>query len=176
MQNRALTRLLFAQGRICFFCKAPLPLTEASVEHLVARVHGGSDRDENCVACCKSLNALLGSMSLKEKIQVVLNQAGRFQCPNGAQRKVKKTEPEILPKPTKLVAERYAQVVAHLKKRGKAKPRTVPKLKNVIVALFQNKLSQHEVDAVVRQLESRRVISINQAKLTYLSRPQLPAD
>ena len=58
-----------------------------------------------------------------------------------------------------------------LKKLGKAKPRTVPRLKNVIVALFQNKLSQHEVDALVRELESRRVISINHAKLTYLSHP-----
>jgi len=38
--------------------------------------------DENCVACCKAVNALLGSMSLKEKIQVVLNQQGQFKCPN----------------------------------------------------------------------------------------------
>ena len=171
MQNGALTRLLFAQGRLCFFCKAPLPQNEASVEHLVARANGGSDQDENCVACCKSLNASLGRMSLKEKIQVVLNQTRPFECPNGAQWKVEKMAPEVLAKSTKSVAARHAQVAAHLKKLGKAKPRTVPKLKNVIVVLFQNKLSQHEVDALVRELQSRRVISINQAKLTYLSHP-----
>ena len=78
---RPLTRLLFAQGGRCFFCREPLPVTEASVEHLVARAKGGSDVDENCVACCKSLNGLLGSMSLKEKIQVFLNQKDQFQCP-----------------------------------------------------------------------------------------------
>lgn len=171
MQNAALTRLLFAQGRLCFFCKEPLPETEASVEHLVAKANGGGDQDENCVACCKSLNALLGRMSLKEKIQVVLNQTRPFECPNGAERKVEKMAPEVLANSTRVVAERHAQVAAHLKRLGKARPRTVPKLKNMIVALFQNKLSQHEVDALVRELKSQRVISINQAKLTYLSHP-----
>lgn len=38
---------------------------------------------ENCVACCKTVNTLCGSLSLKEKIQVVLNQRGKFRCPNG---------------------------------------------------------------------------------------------
>ena len=171
MQNAALTRLLFAQGRLCFFCKEPLPETEASVEHLVAKANGGGDQDENCVACCKSLNALLGSMSLKEKIQVVLNQTRPFECPNGAERKVEKMAPEVLANSTQVGAERHAQVAAHLKRLGKARPRTVAKLKNVIAALFQNKLSQHEVDALVRELKSQRVISIKQAKLTYLSHP-----
>ncbi len=67
---------------MCFFCKAPLPQSEASVEHLVASANGGGNGDENCVACCKAINALLGSMSLKEKIQLVLNQRGEFRCPN----------------------------------------------------------------------------------------------
>ena len=166
-------RLLFAQGGLCYFCKAPLPATEASVEHLLAKANGGSDRDDNCVACCKSLNALLGSMSLKEKIQVVLNQQGQFRCPNGAQIKIKKTGPAAPPKTTKIVAERYAQVLARLKQLGKAKPRTVPKLKNLIVALFQSKLSENEVDTLVAQLESGRVISIVQTKLTYLPGQEL---
>lgn len=83
MPTKPLDRLMFAQGGICFFCKKPLPKSEASVEHLVASANGGSNSDENCVACCKAVNALLGSMSLKEKIQVVLNQKGQFKCPNG---------------------------------------------------------------------------------------------
>ena len=61
---------MFVQGGLCFFCKQPLPRAEASVEHLLAGANGGSSKDENCVACCKSINALLGSMSLKEKFQV----------------------------------------------------------------------------------------------------------
>jgi len=75
---------MFAQGGRCFFCKQPLPKTEASVEHLVASANGGSNNDENRVACCKAVNALLGSMSLKEKIRVMLNQQGQFKCPNGS--------------------------------------------------------------------------------------------
>jgi hypothetical protein len=162
-----LTRLLFAQGRLCFFCRKPLPAADASVEHLVASSNGGSNRDENCVVCCKSLNALLGSMSLKEKIQVFLNQKGEFKCPNGVQKKMSKTAPQASPKATKLVAERYTQLVANLKQRGSAKPRTVAKLKSTIAALFRNELSRDEVDALVKQLQNLRIISIADSKVTY---------
>jgi HNH endonuclease len=171
MPNRPLTRLLFAQGGLCFFCSKSLPLANASVEHLVASSNGGRDQDDNCVVCCKSLNVLLGSRSLKEKIQVVLNQKGQFECPNG---KVKKASPKAtkstpkVTKATKSTAERYAQVVADLKRRGNKKPRTIVKLNNMISALFQKKLSQREVDALVQQLESQRRISIVQSKLTYI--------
>ena len=168
MPIRPLTRLLFAQGGRCFFCEEPLPANDASVEHLVARTNGGSDQDGNCVACCKSVNALLGSMSLKEKIQVVLNQKGQFKCPNGTQSKVTKTGTQASRKATKLVSERYAQVVANLKQRGKAKPGTVPKLKSTIASLFQNKVSKIQVDALVQELQSRGVISITNSKITYL--------
>ena len=166
MPIKPLTRLLFAQGGLCFFCKKPLSVNDASVEHLVASSNGGPNRDDNCVACCKSLNTLLGSMSLKEKIQVCLNQKGQFQCPNGLQKKFTKTEPQVLSKPARL-ADSYAQVVANLKRRGKAKPSTIEKLKTTISLLFQNKLSQDEVDALVQQLQSRRVIAVAGSKVTY---------
>jgi hypothetical protein len=164
---KPLTRLLFAQGGRCFFCKASLSVTDASVEHLVARANGGSDRDDNCVVCCKSLNGLLGSMSLKEKIQVFLNQKERFECPNSLQKKIMKTRPHSSQRATKLVPERYAQVVANLKQRGPAKPQTVPKLKSTIAALFHNKLSPDEVDALVQHLQSRCVIRVAGSKVTY---------
>src|SRR5574343_1892428 len=79
-----LDRLLFAQGGQCFFCRKPLPKAEASVEHLLASTNGGTNDDGNCVACCKALNHLLGSKSIKEKLQIVLNQRGNFQCPGNA--------------------------------------------------------------------------------------------
>ena len=84
MPTKPLDRLMFAQGDRCFFCNVQLPKAEASVEHLVPSSRAGSNSDDNCVACCKAMNALLGSMSLKEKIKVVLNQKGQFSCPNGA--------------------------------------------------------------------------------------------
>ena len=165
MPNKPLTRLLFVQGGLCFFCEKPLPLTEASVEHLVASSNGGTDRDENCVACCKSLNNALGSMSLKEKIQVFLKHKRPFECPNGTQKKATKTSQRKQPK---LAAERYAQVVANLKQRGKAKPGTVARLKNTIGTLFHNEsISPAEVDALVQELQTRRVISITGSKVTY---------
>lgn len=167
--NKPLTRLLFAQGGLCFFCKGPLPPAEASVEHLVAKANGGENGDGNCVACCISLNRMLGSMSLKEKIQVCLIQKGQFECPNGTQKKVKKAGPPQTPeKATKLVAaEDYERVVANLKSREGHKPGTVKALKNTIASLFQKQISHGDVVALVQQLESRRVISIAGSKVTY---------
>ena len=164
---KSLPRLLFAQGGRCFFCKESLPATDASVEHLVARANGGGNGDENCVVCCKSLNGLLGSMSLKEKIKVFLNQNGQFKCPNGLQKKVTKARPPSSQRATKSTPERYAQVVANLKQRGSAKPRTVAKLKSTIAALFLNKISAEEVDALVQQLQTRSIISVAGSKVTY---------
>ncbi len=83
MPTKPIDRLIFAQGGKCFFCKKTLSKQEASVEHLLASAHSGTNKDDNCVVCCKALNALLGSMTLKEKIQVILNQNGKFKCPNG---------------------------------------------------------------------------------------------
>lgn len=82
MTVKPLDRLLFLQGGLCFFCNAPLPRADASIEHLVALSRGGSNDDENCVACCKVINTILGSIPLKEKIRAVLNQKGKFTCPN----------------------------------------------------------------------------------------------
>lgn len=168
MSIKPLTRLLFLQGGLCFFCKKPLSETEASVEHLVASANGGSNRDDNCVACCKSLNILLGSMPLKNKIDVCLNQKGQFVCPNGVQKKIAKTKPVAPPKTMKAVPDYYTQVVANLKQRGNSKPGTVEKLKSTIASLFQKKLSAPEIDAIVQQLQSNRVISIAGAKVTYV--------
>src|SRR5436189_5013984 len=90
MPTKPLDRLMFAQGGLCFFCHKALPQGEASVEHLVASANGGANGDDNRVACCKALNALFGSMSLKEKIRLVLNQKGIFRCPNSNRKKAAK--------------------------------------------------------------------------------------
>src|SRR4051812_33187370 len=124
MPTRPLDRLTFAQGGMCFFCKAPLPKSEASVEHLVASANGGGNNDENRVACCKSVNALLGSMSLKEKFQLVLNQKGAFQCPNGngaaglGLASAKAPKIQAVAKPNE---DRFKSVLLNLVQRGKAR-------------------------------------------------------
>jgi hypothetical protein len=78
---KQLDRLLFEQGGDCFFCGNPLAKADASIEHLYAQANGGTNAEENVVACCKGLNALLGHKPLKEKFQVVLRQRGSFRCP-----------------------------------------------------------------------------------------------
>ena len=60
MATKPIDRLMFVQGGLCFFCEQPLPRSEASVEHLLASANGGKNNDDNCVACCKAVNALLG--------------------------------------------------------------------------------------------------------------------
>lgn len=156
---------MFVQGSLCFFCKQPLPKTEASVEHLLASANGGSNSDENCVACCKAVNRLLGSMSLKEKFQVVLNQKGQFKCPNGVGSKV------ATPPKTPVIAQpkndKLALVVTNLKQRGNSKPRTLKTLKSTIVSLFPSGLPESELSTIIQQLQSTKKVTVSENKVTY---------
>jgi hypothetical protein len=177
MPTKPLDRLMFAQGGLCFFCKDPLPQSEASVEHLVASANGGSNNDENCVACCKSLNALFGSMSLKEKVQLVLNQKGQFKCPNKAGTGKARTPNSLaqasLPHAAKSMKEKLAAVVADLHKRGSARPRTVKTLTSTIGALFQKQLAQHEVSSLVEQLKAQGILTVSGTKVSYELPPKV---
>ncbi len=170
MPTKPLDRLMFAQGGLCFFCKQQLPKSEASVEHLVASANGGSNNDENCVACCKAVNALLGSMSLKEKIRVVLNQKGQFKCPNGcdaskvaSKPKAKTTTPTAQTQPD----DKFSLVVANLKQRGHSRPRKLKTLSSTIASLFPKGLSEVELNTLVKQLESTGKVIITDNNVTY---------
>jgi len=170
MPTKPLDRLMFAQGGLCFFCKQPLPKSEASVEHLVASANGGTNNDENCVACCKAVNALLGSMSLKEKIQVVLNQKGQFKCPNGAD--ASKAAPKPKTKPAALPGQKpsddnFSHVVANLQQRGHSRPRKLKTLLSTIAALFPKGISEAELNAIVQQLQSAGKVTITDNNVTY---------
>src|SRR5262245_13067 len=167
MVTKPLDRFMFAQGGLCFFCKKPLSQSEASVEHLVASANGGNNHDDNCVVCCKALNSLFGRMSLKEKIQVILNQRGQFACP-GSGRSSKSASHA-----SKSLSEKLDLIVADLHKRGAARPRTVTTLSSTISALFQKHLSEAEVSALVEQLRARGVVSIAGAKVTYALPPKV---
>lgn len=177
MPTKPLDRLMFAQGGLCFFCKDPLPQSEASVEHLVASANGGSNNDENCVACCKSLNALLGSMSLKEKMQLVLNQKGQFRCPNKAGAGKARTPASLAqassPHAAKSLTEKLAAVVADLHKRGSTRPRTVKKLTSTIGALFQKQLPEHEVSSLIERLKAQGTVTVSGTKVSYELPPKV---
>lgn len=167
MGSKPIERLLFAQGGLCFFCNDVLLAADASVEHLVATANGGKNHDENCVACCKSLNALLGRMSLKEKLRVVLNQKGDFECPNGGSSKKPSDHHQTKPAGNKVIDERVALVLKDLRKRKAARPRTVKTLSSTINALFHKRLSDGEIALLLERLKAAGAISITGTKVSY---------
>lgn len=180
MATTALDRLLFAQGGDCFFCHQKLPREEASVEHLVASTLGGSDSDENCVACCKTLNRLFGRMSLKEKMQLLLKQRGDFQCPGKVPLKIA-TPPA--PKPVAAASPKKASpdlstlegqlhlAAEDLRKRGNSRPGNEEKLLNTVrSALSHKNLDPDLATKVLTALKTRGWVLVNEGKCTY----QLP--
>jgi len=172
-----LDRLLFAQGGQCFFCRKPLPKEEASVEHLVASSNGGTNDDGNCIACCKALNHLLGSKSIKEKMQIVLNQRGNFQCPgNVCAQPLKGSSPPFssVAKAAPTVANGNSSpidlVIADLKKRGASRPRKVSTLNSTIKALLkqqQKPNSDIEVANLIAELQKRGKVVATEGKVSY---------
>lgn len=164
---KQLGHLMYLQGGDCFFCGQPIPPGEASVEHLVAVANGGGNGDGNCVACCRTLNSLLGSRPLKDKLKVVLNQKGQFRCPMLACGNP--TAPDTaVPAPPPLAAK-VAMVMEDLRKRGKSRPLKLGTLHNTIVAAFQKQLSEGEVASVMEQLQANGSVSVSGqgGKLTY---------
>jgi hypothetical protein len=158
--TKPLERLMFAQGDRCFFCEEPLPKADASVEHLLASANGGGNADENCVACCKAVNALFGSMSLKEKFRVVLNQKGKFRCPNrvAAVPAIAETQPS---------QETYAKVCENLKARGTSRPRVLKTLTSTIAAQLKGHPAA-EVAATLKRLKADGIVEISEAeKVVY---------
>lgn len=169
-----LDRLLFAQGGQCFFCRKPLPKAEASVEHLLASANGGTNDDGNCVACCKALNHLLGSKSIKEKIQIVLNQRGNFQCPGNAcvQSATPPTTaaPKAAPAATNGNTSPIDLVLSDLKKRGASRPRKVSTLTSTIKSLLkqhQKPNTDVEVASLIAELQKRTKVIVTDTKVSY---------
>jgi hypothetical protein len=164
MPTTPLDRLLFAQGGKCFFCAESLVRAEASVEHLVALGNGGSNHDGNCVACCKAVNALLGSMSLKEKIRVLLNQRGSFRCPNATGRRAASQSAPATASPR--AETPYEIVLANLQARGSARPRKPATLRNSIATLFPG-AGTAMVESVLAELKAAGKLSETESKVTY---------
>lgn len=172
MTTTPLDRLLFAQGGECFFCEKALPRGEASVEHLVAQANGGPNNDANCVACCKTLNALLGSMALKEKFRVVLNQRGRFVCPKNRSadglsplQAAKNDKTKEAARPSANTAA-YDKALANLKSRGNSSPMKSLTLRSTIAAVLPG-LSSAAIESVVAELKAAGKLSEHEGKVSY---------
>lgn len=165
MISKPLSRLLYVQGGKCFFCAKELPPAEASVEHLVATANGGGNSEDNCVACCKALNALLGRMSIKEKIRVILNQNGNFQCPKDIHPETTKAPKE--PEPKADEKDRLAAVLEDLRRRGAARPGSLKTLKSTISAHFKKTLSEEEIDLLVESLKASGAVVVTGSKVSY---------
>lgn len=169
MSITPLDRLLFAQGGLCFFCSSPLPKENATVEHMDAKANGGTNSDKNCVACCREINSLLGSMSLKEKIRVILNQNGKFVCPKRASSKSKTAAKTACPTPAE-ATDHYSTVVTSLEKRGDSRPKKVESLKNLIRSITANakgSLTEDELDSLLHQLECSGKVQIHGTTVSY---------
>lgn len=170
MATKQIERLLFAQGGNCFFCRQALPRGEASVEHLIAQTLGGSDNDENCVACCTTLNLLFGRMSLKEKIQVVLNQDRNFSCPRTqpAEHASNTKQATTAPNLTLVQDDSFRIVVEDLIKRGSSRPAKEATLASTVRSILTNQKKNPRVaDEIIKQLVSKQYVAINAGKLVY---------
>ena len=182
------------QGGLCFFCRQPLPRGEASIEHLVASANGGTNSEDNCVACCRALNSLLGSKSIKEKLQIVLNQRGDFRCPRPRESlpvlnplpsaKSDNAFPPIVKPPPVTVSpsaavaptrdthqERLALVLEDLRKRGNSRPRKEATLMTTIQVLIKQRTNQPISDAnlkkLLAELQQRGHVTITEGKVAY---------
>ena len=164
---KQLEKLMFVEGGRCFFCDQRIPATEVSVEHLIARANGGANSEDNCVACCKSLNALLANKPLKEKLRIVLNQRGMFKCPGN--NNIARADGNAASNDLRL--QRLSRIRADLKNRSPALPRTIDALRNTIDTVFQKKLTAEEIISLLDELQSSGQITVRENKIEYQLAP-----
>lgn len=162
---KQIDRLLFLQGGKCFFCTKPIPVGEESVEHLVASASGGTNEDDNCVVCCKSVNLAFGSLPVKRKMEAIIKHGEAFECP----RPMSALNP-ITVDPTHQPdseSERLDRLVAHLIKMGASRPRKVSTLASTINAVFKKGLSEEQLEFLLDKLKAREWISVVGTKVSY---------
>ena len=68
---------------------------------------------------------------------------------------------------SKSPAEKIAVIVANLKQRGAAKPRTVKTLSSTVSSLFQKELSEDELASLLKLLEKQGMLSMTGTKVVY---------
>ena len=68
---------------------------------------------------------------------------------------------------TKSPDEKIAVIVANLQQRGASKPRTVKTLSSTISSLFQKQLSEQELATLLKELQDKSYVTVNDTKVTY---------
>ena len=63
--------------------------------------------------------------------------------------------------------EKVAAIVKNLGGRGQSRPRKVRTLKNTINSLFTKKLDDKELSTLVREMQKRKLIVVNQNNVSY---------
>jgi len=125
-------------------------------------------------------------MSLKEKVQVVINQKGKFTCPNGAgytkeapkaqtpkpqTPKLQTPKPQIpthtTPTARKRKEDKFSLVVTNLRQRPNARPATLKALTSTLVSLFPEGLPEAELKSLLQQLQSTGKVIVTENKVTY---------
>lgn len=67
----------------------------------------------------------------------------------------------------KLPSEKLAVIVSNLQHRGASKPRTVKTLSSTIHALFLKQLTEHELTELLKELQAKKFIKIDESKVSY---------
>jgi hypothetical protein len=65
------------------------------------------------------------------------------------------------------VDEQIAAIVKNLGGRGQSRPRKVKTLQNTINALFTKKLDPSELNALIKELQQRKLIVVDQGSVSY---------
>lgn len=157
---KQLQRLLVQQGQKCFFCGNPIPLGEASVEHLDALSNGGEKTDQNCVACCRAINTALGNLSIKDKIRAILSQPSPFPCPHLA------PTDESASNAMHLLPDLAIKALDMLKRYGDKLPRRKNTFFNAVRGEITG-VTDEELDGLFADLVARKIISMSGVKVLY---------
>lgn len=143
-------RLLFLQAGHCFYCRGPLPREAATVEHLVAVAHEGSEQTTNKVAVCHAVNVALGSITLKEKIALLQLYGGKLPCPQQqADDQASASGPQAGQEERASTQAIINAVLQDIERAGNAKPRGLVGLHALIAVRANCRADAPEVTAVV---------------------------
>ena len=63
--------------------------------------------------------------------------------------------------------EKIAAIIKNLGGRGQARPRKVRTLENTINTLFTKKLDKNELSSLIKELQKRKLIVVNQSNVSY---------
>ena len=67
----------------------------------------------------------------------------------------------------KMTPEKIDVVIANLRQRGTSKPRTLKTLTSTICSIFQNQLTKEELASLLKGLQAKGFIAVNETTVTY---------